>query len=60
MLYEQMDKPEKAADAYRRFIVAWKDADPELQDRVEQARQRLEQLSVSEKGTTEEVVDVEE
>ena len=60
MLYEQMDKPEKAAEAYRRFIVAWKDADPDLQDRVEQARQRLEQLSVSEKGTTEEVVDVEE
>ncbi|NGP78187.1 tetratricopeptide repeat protein, partial [Balneolaceae bacterium YR4-1] len=59
MLYEDMNKPEKAAEAYRRFIVAWKDADPELQDMVMEARQRLQKLSVSEKGATEEVIEVE-
>lgn len=46
-LYEEMNKPEKAAAAYRRFIEAWKDADPELQNRVEKARQQLQQLTVS-------------
>jgi tetratricopeptide (TPR) repeat protein len=43
-LYEQMGKPEKAAAAYERFIAAWEDADPELQPRVEKARQRLDAL----------------
>ncbi|GEM_PF-3435150 len=49
-LYEQMNKPKKAAAAYRRFIKAWKKADPELQPRVQQARERLEQLVKSEKA----------
>jgi tetratricopeptide (TPR) repeat protein len=40
-LYEQMDEPKKARAAYQRFIEAWKNADPALQDRVQAARQRL-------------------
>lgn len=43
-LYEEMDKPEEARAAYERFIEAWKNADPELQDRVTKARERLEAL----------------
>jgi tetratricopeptide (TPR) repeat protein len=43
-LYEKMGKPKKAKAAYERFIAAWKDADPELQDRVEKARERLDAL----------------
>lgn len=44
-LYEQMDEPEKAAAAYRRFVVAWEEADPELQGRVEAARERIAALT---------------
>jgi hypothetical protein len=40
-LYEEMGKPEKAVAAYERFIDAWEDADPGLQNRVETARERL-------------------
>lgn len=47
-LYEEMDQPEKAAAAYRRFIEAWKDADEELQPRVEAARERLQALTSGE------------
>jgi len=43
-LYEKMGRPEKARAAYDRFVDAWDDADPELQDRVETARERLEVL----------------
>ncbi|MFB6099614.1 MAG: tetratricopeptide repeat protein [Salinibacter sp.] len=43
-LYEKMGEPEKAKAAYRRFIEAWENADPELQGRVEKARRRLEAL----------------
>lgn len=56
LLYEQMNKPYKAAAAYRRFIEAWKNADPELQDRVEQARERLQSLTISEGEATKEVL----
>jgi hypothetical protein len=51
MLYEQMGKPEKATAAYERFIEAWKNADPELQARVKEARRRVEALR--EKRTSE-------
>lgn len=43
-LYEKMGRPEEGRAAYERFIEAWKDADPELQARVEKARKRLEAL----------------
>lgn len=32
---------QKGQAAYERFVKAWDDADPELQDRVKNARQRL-------------------
>ena len=44
-LYEELDRAEEAAAAYERFITAWSEADEPLQERVEEARQRLEQLS---------------
>lgn len=43
-LYEQMGNPEKATAAYERFVDAWNDADPVLQDRVEKARGRIQAL----------------
>jgi len=43
-LYEEMGRPQEAAEAYERFIEAWKDADPVLQDRVTKARKRLDAL----------------
>ncbi len=43
-LYETMDRPADAAAAYERFVAAWEQADPELQDRVEAAQQRLDAL----------------
>jgi len=46
-LYEEMGKPEKAQAAYERFVTAWSDADPALQDRVETARERLRALTGS-------------
>lgn len=52
-LYEKMNRLEEAAAAYRRFIAAWKNADPELQPRVEAARERLKQLTAMEDDTDE-------
>jgi serine/threonine-protein kinase len=43
-LYEKMGRPEKARAAYDRFVDAWDDADPELQPRVERARNRIETI----------------
>jgi tetratricopeptide (TPR) repeat protein len=43
-LYEKMGRPEKARAAYERFVDAWDDTDPELQPRVERARNRIEML----------------
>lgn len=43
-LYEKRGKMKKARAAYRRFVEAWENADPGLQDRVETARQRLQVL----------------
>lgn len=47
-LHEQMGQSEKAQAAYKRFIEAWKDADPELQDRVTEARKQLQALNEKE------------
>ncbi len=44
-LYEEMGKPEKAQAAYERFVTAWSDANPALQDRVETARKRIGALA---------------
>jgi tetratricopeptide (TPR) repeat protein len=44
-IYEDLGDREKAAYHYGRFVTYWKDADPELQWRVEQARRRIDALS---------------
>lgn len=46
-LYEKMGRPEEAAEAYRRFVAGWEDAGDELHDGVEQARERLQELTRS-------------
>jgi hypothetical protein len=43
-IYEQLGKPDKAMDFYRRFLKLWKDADPELQPFVDEARRSLDKL----------------
>jgi len=44
-LYEEMGRPEDAAEAYERFITAWAEANEPLQERVEAARERREQVT---------------
>ncbi len=51
-LYESMGNTEKAAEHYRAFIELWKNADPELQPRVADARKRLARLTPVEKPRT--------
>jgi len=48
-LYEAKGDVVKAAEHYRAFIELWKDADPELQPRVAEARRRLAKLTPVEK-----------
>ena len=49
-LYESMGKTDKAVENYRAFIELWKNADPELQPRVADARKRLARLTPVERG----------
>jgi tetratricopeptide (TPR) repeat protein len=49
-IYEARGNAEKAAENYRAFIELWKNADPELQPRVAEARRRLAKLTPVEKG----------
>jgi eukaryotic-like serine/threonine-protein kinase len=44
-LYEAREQRDKAVQHYRTFIDLWKDADPELQPRVTDARQRVAALT---------------
>lgn len=44
-LHEEVERPAKAAEAYGLLVELWEDADPELQDRVEEARAALRRLS---------------
>jgi tetratricopeptide (TPR) repeat protein/tRNA A-37 threonylcarbamoyl transferase component Bud32 len=44
-LYESARDTTRATEYYGRFVELWKNADPELQPRVTEARARLEQLS---------------
>jgi tetratricopeptide (TPR) repeat protein len=44
-LYEAKGQREKALQHYRTFIALWKDADPELQPKVTDARQRIATLT---------------
>ena len=48
-LYEARREYAKAAAYYQKFITLWKDADPELQPRVAEVRQRLVRLGDLEK-----------
>jgi hypothetical protein len=49
-LHEAKGNAEKAAENYRAFIELWKNADPELQPRVAEARRRLAKLAPVEKA----------
>jgi tetratricopeptide (TPR) repeat protein len=51
-LYESMGNTEKAIEHFRAFIELWKNADPELQPRVADARKRLARLTPVEKPRT--------
>jgi tetratricopeptide (TPR) repeat protein len=44
-VYEELGDFDRARDAYQRFATAWKDADPELQPRVQEARAAAMRLS---------------
>jgi tetratricopeptide (TPR) repeat protein len=48
-IYESLGKTDKAIENYRAFIELWKNADPELQPRVADARKRLARLTPVEK-----------
>jgi tRNA A-37 threonylcarbamoyl transferase component Bud32/tetratricopeptide (TPR) repeat protein len=48
-LYESMGNTDKAIENYRAFIELWKNADPDLQPRVADARKRLARLTAVEK-----------
>jgi tetratricopeptide (TPR) repeat protein len=43
-ILEKLGRKAEAAEAYRRFIAFWRDADPDLQPQVTQARERLAAL----------------
>jgi tetratricopeptide (TPR) repeat protein len=43
-LYEELGEPEKAIEYYSKFVELWRDADPELQDQVEDVRGRIARL----------------
>ncbi len=44
-IYLQTGESEKAREAYERFLVAWRDAEPEMQPLVARARQSLAGLT---------------
>jgi tetratricopeptide (TPR) repeat protein len=46
-IHESLGELERAMEHYARFIELWRDADPELQSRVEAARQRLAALAAN-------------
>jgi tetratricopeptide (TPR) repeat protein len=43
-LYEQKGDTDKALEHYNAFVALWKDADPELQPRMRDVRQRVARL----------------
>jgi tetratricopeptide (TPR) repeat protein len=47
-LYEQTGQPQKAIPHYERFLTLWKDADPDLQPKVTEVRQRLARIRAGE------------
>ena len=49
-LYETKGDRKRAVECYEKLIALWKNADPELQPRVADARQRLARLTPVEKS----------
>jgi tetratricopeptide (TPR) repeat protein len=49
-LYEQRGDRERAIDYYQRFVDLWKNADPELQQQVEEVRGRIVRLAGEPRG----------
>ena len=43
-LYDASGDPQKAAEYYARFVELWRNADPELQPRVEAAQRRIDEI----------------
>jgi tetratricopeptide (TPR) repeat protein len=43
-LYDEAGDRKKAAEYYARFVELWRDADPELQPRVEAAQRRIDEI----------------
>jgi tetratricopeptide (TPR) repeat protein len=43
-LYDEREEWAKASEYYARFVELWKDADPELQPRVQAAQRRLDEI----------------
>jgi tetratricopeptide (TPR) repeat protein len=43
-VYEELDEFEKARASYEYALLSWQDADPELQPRIQEARQGLARL----------------
>ncbi len=48
-LYESLGNTEKAVENYRAFVALWKNADPELQPRITDAKRRVARLTPVEK-----------
>jgi serine/threonine-protein kinase len=49
-LYERMGRTEEARERYELFVTAWRDADPDLQPKVAEARQALARLGFRPRG----------
>lgn len=49
-VYEELGNPERAIEAYRYFVEAWYEADPEFQPLVEEARQSIARLTDAPRG----------
>jgi tetratricopeptide (TPR) repeat protein len=43
-IYERLGERKRAAEHYRRFVALWRDCDPALRPRVEEAKRRLAEL----------------
>ena len=43
-IYEELGEFEKARESYEYALLAWRDADPELQPRIQEARRALVRL----------------
>jgi len=51
-LYEQRGDREQAIEYYQRFVDLWRNADPELQPRVEEVRRRMTRLAGEPSGAS--------